>query len=423
MNMIEVSRRDFLKYLAAGAISVPVAAASINTEVRNFLLSALLNPKKTEAGAAALDFDLNIAELPLVKGHFFTQGALQKENGSAAVGFPVVDNRKAPLWSEYNKLGGTARLGYPISSSWIDGLGMVNQAFQNGVLRMNVSDIGKSTGVDILKISEYGVIPDQVKKAQSIEQIQKIEVAAETPIDMAKYVLQSYPGESSIFEQMTTEGPAETTITVGPTETFCGITVNPLLFTKDKLAAWWNRGGNLDLKWFVRKGFIEIDGIEYYVAVGDKRYDRDTEALVKQTSYGSLSIKNRSGGFTTIPAYVLFPKLLRINDTINSQQTYFEQCSGQGERWFANWTVWYERTQVNTPAYKGEAVAVTYLEYTDNKVWAKETWHYVENFGVVQIDVYDEKDVSSIVLQLKLKDRTVILDGIFGSGDIYGAQN
>jgi hypothetical protein len=79
-----------------------------------------INPFVTQ-----LDFDI-------AGGHFYTQG--NGFGGGGGLGYSVVDDSDAPMWSEYQRLGGVGVLGVPVSNRFIY-QGLITQAFQNEVLQ------------------------------------------------------------------------------------------------------------------------------------------------------------------------------------------------------------------------------------------------------------------------------------------------
>jgi hypothetical protein len=79
-------------------------------------------------------------------GRFFTQG--NGFGGGGGLGYAVVDDDAAPMWSEFQRQGGVSRLGYPVTSRFTYG-GASTQAFQNGALQW-LPDQGQSTLLNIL---------------------------------------------------------------------------------------------------------------------------------------------------------------------------------------------------------------------------------------------------------------------------------
>jgi hypothetical protein len=103
------------------------------------------------------------AESP--SGRFFTQ-ANGFPLGTSPKGFWVVNDAKAPMWNEYQRLGGVLTLGYPVSRrfKWDR---FECQAFQKGVLQWrseeeraslaNVFDLISAAGKDEWLLSKWGV--------------------------------------------------------------------------------------------------------------------------------------------------------------------------------------------------------------------------------------------------------------------------
>jgi hypothetical protein len=71
-------------------------------------------------------------EMPLPNGWFAQQA--NGFDGAGDLGFGVIDDADASLWSEFQRLGGVSRFGYPISRRF-DYNGRVTQAFQRGILQ------------------------------------------------------------------------------------------------------------------------------------------------------------------------------------------------------------------------------------------------------------------------------------------------
>jgi hypothetical protein len=82
----------------------------------------------------------------LANGHFYTQG--NGFGGGGGLGYAVLDDGDAPLWSEFQRQGGVSRLGYPVTSRFVYG-GLVTQAFQNGALQWQ-PDLGRSILLNVL---------------------------------------------------------------------------------------------------------------------------------------------------------------------------------------------------------------------------------------------------------------------------------
>ena len=70
---------------------------------------------------------------PLPGGHYFTQ-ANGFPTGASPMGYSIVDDDAAKLWSAFQARGGVAHLGYPASQRFIWG-GFVSQATQKAVLQ------------------------------------------------------------------------------------------------------------------------------------------------------------------------------------------------------------------------------------------------------------------------------------------------
>ncbi|MHB9092973.1 MAG: hypothetical protein ACYC7H_16295, partial [Chloroflexota bacterium] len=91
--------------------------------VLTFVVSAM---PPTVANAAPLDWDIT-------NGHYFTQTNGQAE-GASQTGFSVTDKDGVLFWSEFKRLGGINRVGYPMSRrfQWD---GFTTQVFQKAVFQ------------------------------------------------------------------------------------------------------------------------------------------------------------------------------------------------------------------------------------------------------------------------------------------------
>ncbi|MCS6803177.1 MAG: hypothetical protein RMM58_14200 [Chloroflexota bacterium] len=102
------------------------------------------------SAAVAAPLSAQEPDSPLLGGRFYTQGSPH-----VGLGFAVVDDEAAPLFSAYVAYGGPDYLGYPISRRFTSG-GYVTQVFQNGVLQarpegvrlLSVMDLLSSIGLD-----------------------------------------------------------------------------------------------------------------------------------------------------------------------------------------------------------------------------------------------------------------------------------
>jgi len=93
---------------------------------------------------------------PLSNGWFYKQA--NGFDGAGDAGFSIVDDADAAFWTEFQRLGGVQRLGYPISKRFEYG-GLLTQAFQKGALQwqpelnqvvpVNILDDLSARGADI----------------------------------------------------------------------------------------------------------------------------------------------------------------------------------------------------------------------------------------------------------------------------------
>jgi len=123
------------------------------------LLSSFLS-FSAPASASSLDYIIT-------NGHFFTQ-TNGSPPGASRAGYSIIDDAAAPLWSEYQRLGGVATLGYPASRrfAWH---GFVSQVTQKAVLQWrpevgevyfaNIFDLLHESGKDDWLMSTRQVPP------------------------------------------------------------------------------------------------------------------------------------------------------------------------------------------------------------------------------------------------------------------------
>jgi hypothetical protein len=86
------------------------------------------------------------ADVDVPTGHFYKQG-----NGFGAggeLGYSIVDDAAAPLWSEFQRRGGVDTLGYPISARFVYD-GSITQVFQRAALQWQPR-LGETVFVDML---------------------------------------------------------------------------------------------------------------------------------------------------------------------------------------------------------------------------------------------------------------------------------
>ena len=93
-----------------------------------------------------LDFDV-------AGGHFYMQG--NGFGGGGGLGYAVVDDTDAPMWSEFQRQGGVDRFGYPITNRFLYS-GVVTQAFEKAALQW-VPELGQAVLLNILdELHTYG---------------------------------------------------------------------------------------------------------------------------------------------------------------------------------------------------------------------------------------------------------------------------
>jgi hypothetical protein len=86
------------------------------------------------------------SDVPMPNGWFYKQA--NGFGGAGEVGFGVVDDTEASLWTEFQRLGGVDQLGYPISSRFqYDGF--ITQAFQKLTLQWR-PELGEAVPLNVL---------------------------------------------------------------------------------------------------------------------------------------------------------------------------------------------------------------------------------------------------------------------------------
>lgn len=98
--------------------------AALSAAVIGALGFAVLMPRPA-ASAEPADF-------PIPNGHIFKQTSGQ--GGAGDLGFAVTDDDRIPFWTVYQRLGGPAEVGYPLSQRFAWN-GYVSQAFQKTILQ------------------------------------------------------------------------------------------------------------------------------------------------------------------------------------------------------------------------------------------------------------------------------------------------
>jgi hypothetical protein len=118
-----------------GLMCNPTGASLTCSLPRLGTLASVLAP----SASGAADYDLP-------NGHFFAQR--NGFGGAVALGFSVLDDADAQMWSEFQRLGGVDVLGYPISRRFLY-RGSIVQALENGVLQW-VPDAGQAVLMNTL---------------------------------------------------------------------------------------------------------------------------------------------------------------------------------------------------------------------------------------------------------------------------------
>jgi serine protease Do len=119
--------------------------------------------------AQAAPGDTSLPDFPIPSGHFYTQAS----GRGVAYGFAIADDPAGRFFSEFNRLGGVDKLGYPSSQRFTYG-GLVTQATQKQLLQwrpdsgqvefVNLFDAFSARGLDPL-LSRSDLIPPSADNA------------------------------------------------------------------------------------------------------------------------------------------------------------------------------------------------------------------------------------------------------------------
>ena len=109
---------------------------SVLNEVGDTTLFRMLVP---DGQPAAADFDIP-------NGHFY--GEANGFGGAGGTGYSILDDQSASLWSEFQRLGGIQRVGYPVTNRFMH-RGFLTQAFQKMVLQWR-PELNASVPVNVL---------------------------------------------------------------------------------------------------------------------------------------------------------------------------------------------------------------------------------------------------------------------------------
>jgi hypothetical protein len=130
-------------------------------------------------------------DAPLANGWFYKQA--NGFNGAGEAGFAVVDDVDASFWSEFQRLGGVERLGYPISRRFAYG-GFAAQAFQRMVLQWR-PEIGVTTPVNVFDdLSARGT-------DSWLDDTRQVPRRADPPVDAGLTAAELAAGQLALLEQ------------------------------------------------------------------------------------------------------------------------------------------------------------------------------------------------------------------------------
>ncbi len=171
-------------------------------------LAAASAPPRAQADAAGLP------DWVIPWGHFYTQTS----GGAAgdALGYAVVDDEDAPFWTSFQRFGGLAALGYPISQRF-EHHGMAAQAFQKGIILwdarsqsahlMNLFDELSAAGADPF-LETHRLIPPSADWSQDDGQPWGVVVANHLALLEADPAIKAayYAGEALGLDAITLNG-------------------------------------------------------------------------------------------------------------------------------------------------------------------------------------------------------------------------
>jgi hypothetical protein len=101
--------------------------------LRVLALALIVLPTLAPSGLVARAANAPMLDWPITNGHHFTQ-ADGFPPGTSPMGYSLVDDERAKLWSAFVALGGVDRLGYPASDRFEWG-GFITQVTQKAVLQ------------------------------------------------------------------------------------------------------------------------------------------------------------------------------------------------------------------------------------------------------------------------------------------------
>jgi hypothetical protein len=131
----ELSRPTLLVLLAAVAVPALMVALALGWRpVDPAVFAPLGEAIAALRPPAAAPARTPGADWATADGWFYTQLAPSAGASDSRLGYAVTDQEGKPFWSEFQRLGGVAMLGYPLSRRY-EGEGATYQAFQRGILR------------------------------------------------------------------------------------------------------------------------------------------------------------------------------------------------------------------------------------------------------------------------------------------------
>jgi hypothetical protein len=139
-------------------------------------------------------------DTPVAGGRFYKQA--NGFNGAGDLGFAVVDDANASFWSEYQRLGGVDRIGYPISPRFQYG-GFLTQAFQKLVLQWQ-PDLNEAVAANVFDdLSARGSDP-WLETAHQIPSVPTATVDAgmawQDVVDSHLQLLAAYPALRDFYD-------------------------------------------------------------------------------------------------------------------------------------------------------------------------------------------------------------------------------
>ena len=196
----EPSRVTLLAFLLVLLVPGFLVAVALGWQPPGFGEMGLLRGwRGSGGGGAPVTTPPARAAWALPDGWFFGETATASGEG-AVRGYPVTDADGIAIWSAYDRLGGLAYLGYPLSHRFAHE-GAVLQVFQRGVLRFDEAP----TGVVVVHLLDELHAAGHDAKLKTAAGIPELSLPPTAPAtgrasDRVGWVLRAFPGLAAYLE-------------------------------------------------------------------------------------------------------------------------------------------------------------------------------------------------------------------------------